>query len=114
MSQHTFTAGNLILLAGYDHMDGEFFYSVFDEASRSEDPIHSSLSDRDTEMTEVDAVRAKVESLMPGVPAAVWDSIRSDALCNVGNRQVRWNADGTIKFDSAAQGPSKAIMREFD
>lgn len=100
MSQHFYQANSgHVVLAGYDRQCGEYFFSIF-ESEEAEFPIAESIgSPRD-----VQVLRESVDDLVQGVPQPMWESIRQDAINNVGNRVVRWNADGTIQSDSAAFG----------
>ncbi len=100
MSQHIFEAADgQIVLAGYDRQCGEYFFSIF---ANDEAEIPSSES-RTAPQTITD-LRKGVDGLVAGVPAAMYDSIREDAINNVGNRLVKWASDGSIISDSAACG----------
>ncbi|MDT8992745.1 hypothetical protein RQP54_17870 [Curvibacter sp. APW13] len=100
MSQHVFEAADgQIVLAGYDRMCGEYFYSVFAN-SDAEAPSAESRTAPKT----IDELRTNVDALVGGVPAPMFASIREDAINNMGNRVVKWAADGSIISDSAACG----------
>jgi hypothetical protein len=98
MSQHVFEAEDgQIVLAGYDRQCGEYFYTIF-ASNDVEEPTAESVDGPH----EIAHLRKQVDALVSGVPSAMYDSIRDDAIGNVGNRVVRWSRDGTIESDSAA------------
>lgn len=104
MSQHVFEAEDgQIVLAGYDRPCGEYFYTVF-ASNDIEGPTAESINGP----REIQELREQVDALVCGVPDAMYESIRQDAIENVGNRVVRWNADGSIHSDSAAPGRKAA------
>lgn len=104
MSQHIFYAADgQVVLAGYDRQCGEYFFSIFADDLADTPSAESKKGPRN-----IDELRASVEGLIGGVPAAMFDSIREDAINNMGNRVVRWNSDGTIQSDSAACGKKAA------
>lgn len=103
MSQHNFEAPNgLALLAGFDRIEGEFFFFVFDYQRDDDRPVHSSMNDSSVNAQDIQSIKQRVAELVPAVPEPMWESIRQDAIGNVGNRSVNWNLDGTIKCDTAA------------
>jgi hypothetical protein len=103
MSQHTFnTLDGKVVLAGYDRNCGEYFYSIYPHRL-AEEPIHTSITDRSTNVRQLQSVREAVTSLVPGLPESMWSSILDDAMNDMGNRIVHWDTNGCIKFDSEAQ-----------
>lgn len=100
MSQHIFvTTNGQILLAGYDRQNGELFFSLFPD----EDTETPSAESRGG-IVQISDLQQSIEALVPAVPAAMFESIRQDAINNVGNRVVKWSPEGTILSDSAACG----------
>lgn len=100
MSQHIFEATDgQIVLAGYDRQNGEYFFSVF-----ANDEAEQPTAESRTAPRTVGDLRDSVAGLVADVPAAMFDSIREDAINNVGNRVVKWASDGSIISDSAACG----------
>lgn len=109
MSQHQLTTTQgTVLLAGFDRRLGEFFFSLF-ASQNAEKPVYSTEPLVDPiNVNDLDSVADKIRSLVPDVPGQIFDSIRSDALNNVGNRVVVWNQDGTIQSDNKQLRPLKA------
>lgn len=98
MSQHVLAlqTGEQVL-AGYDRRLGEYFYSVFaseeDDAPRIESRAGSGPR-------TIEALRAQLGLHVPNVPGEMYESIRLDALNNVGNRLVKWTINGSLISDS--------------
>lgn len=102
MSQHTYSSpSGQVLIAGFDRICGEFFFSVFQNA-QADGPISTSILEQSLDVYSIEAVKQQALIGVPDAPKSMWESIRQDAMNNVGNRCVQWNPDGTIKFDSAS------------
>ncbi|BDT74146.1 hypothetical protein os4_36990 (plasmid) [Comamonadaceae bacterium OS-4] len=100
MSQHVFAAEDgQIVLAGYDRQCGEYYFTIFANNNVEEPTAESGEG-----LREISQLRKELDALVSGVPGTMYESIRQDAIDNVGNRMVRWKLDGSIEIDSAAQG----------
>ena len=104
MSQHSFACPNTghALLAGYDRLLGEYFFTVFDNQAE-ESVIAASISEIGLDTQDLNKVQTRVLQLVPTAPAKMFESIQDDCINNVGNRVVSWMPDGSVQYDTAVK-----------
>lgn len=112
MSQHYFNTTHegqpVQVLLGWDRPLGNFFLVIeklsegqtAEEESDDEDEddgyLYSNLNDENSFGHDLDYYKAKLKELGITVPETMFEQILTDQACNVGNRHVLYEADGTF------------------